>query len=247
MRPIDILEDIFTNQISVLNIAVTTFVTNTVKARDLCTRNNYDVQLVRDGIGSELMLFEKSTGLTRHIADHEIISETTPILDAIDHLVKYSFAFVKEKRKITRIVTRADLDSVPVRIWLFGMLNLLEAELRERIKSTFVVWETSLSNDKFGVAKSVFQRKIDRNEEIELLDCVQFSDLSTIIISNWILFGDYSKIVSKIEFQERLEKIRGLRNEISHAQKLTFEWKDIFDLMTFARIIIDTEPKVEEV
>jgi len=247
MRPIDILEDIFTKQISVLNISVPTIIVSSTNVSEICKKNNYDVHLVRDGIGSNLQLFERSTGKTRNIIDHEIISETTPILEVLELLLEYPQAFIKEKSKITRIVSRADLDSIPVRIWLFGMISILEFELRSRIQSTFVVWEQCLSDGRIEYAKNLFREKLKRNEEVELLDCVQIVDLSKIICTNWILFGDYSNKISCLDFRDKLYGINKLRDELAHTQRITLEWNEIYKLMTFARMIIATEPKLEEV
>lgn len=247
MRPIDILENIFTNQISVLHISVPTTEATLNEAHKICNDNNYDVHLVREGIAHDLLLFERSTGKVRHLTDHEIISETTPILDVLELLIEYPQAFIKVKRKVTRIVSRADLDSVPLRIWLYGLISILEVELRNKIKSTIHEWRNSMSANRLVFAEDLYRKKLKRNEEVDLLDCVQITDLSKIICSNWILFDDYSKMISSVDFKKRLDNLNKLRDELAHAQRLTLEWEEIYNLMAFTRMCIATETKVEEV
>ena len=61
MRQIDILEDIFTNQITVVNLAMPTKEATLDEARKICRENNFDVYLVSDDVNSDLRLYEKAT------------------------------------------------------------------------------------------------------------------------------------------------------------------------------------------
>lgn len=189
MRQIDILEDIFTNQISVLNVAIPTTEATLDEARKISADNNFDVHLVRYTENSDLLLYEKAIDKDRPLVDHEVISESTPILDVMELLLKYPQVFVKVKRNVRMIVSRADLDSIPVRIWLFVMISILEVELRNKIRSMGDNWQQFLSEGRMSYARDLFAKKRQRNEEVELLDCLQIVDLLCIVTKQWDRFA----------------------------------------------------------
>ena len=54
-----ILEEIFTNQITVLNIAVPTEPLDLESAKDICLKNNYDVHLIKDPEHEDLQVYIK--------------------------------------------------------------------------------------------------------------------------------------------------------------------------------------------
>lgn len=165
-----------------LNISNPTGEATLEQARKICYENNFDVHLVRDVAENDLLLYERSTDQVMNLYEYEVISETTPILEALEVLIEYPQVFVKEKRKVTKIISCADLDSVPVRIWLFGMINILEVELRNRIISTKSQWQQYLSVGRLEKATDLFTQKQERNEEVELLNCLQITDLSSVVL-----------------------------------------------------------------
>ncbi|PKP48103.1 MAG: hypothetical protein CVT94_09440 [Bacteroidetes bacterium HGW-Bacteroidetes-11] len=241
MRQIDILEDIFTNQISVLNVAIPTTEATLDEARKICTDNNFDVHLVRCAENSDLKLYERANDKDRPLVDHEVVSESTPILDVMELLLEYPQVFVKVKRNVRMIVSRADLDSIPVRIWLFGMISILEVELRNKINNKNLSWEASLSMGRLKYAKELFDKKKDRNEEVDLLNCLQLVDLSTIIYRNWRSFQSDFVYVDRNSFVSVFKKLNILRDELAHAQKLTLDYKELYDLMKFTRECLSDE------
>ena len=137
----NILEEIFTNQINVLNIAIPVTPLNQNSAKELCIKNNYDVHLVIEPDREDLHVYLKSTDSIRPLHDSEVISESTPLLEVIDILCKKEQVFVKVKRNVTHLVTRSDLDSIPVRIWLYGMISLFEIGLKEKIIQLDIDWQ----------------------------------------------------------------------------------------------------------
>lgn len=235
MRQIDILEDIFTNQISVLNVAIPTTEATLDEAQKICLQNNFDVHLVRNAESNDLGLYERALDRVRPLVDYEVISESTPILDVMELLLEYPQVFVKVKRNVRMIVSRADLDSIPVRIWLFGMVSILEVELRNKIRSMGNDWQQLLSEGRLVYAQNLFLMKQQRNEEVELLDCLQIVDLSSIISKQWDSYKSQFSGIDKKRFSKTFNQMRDLRDELAHAQKLTLQWDEIYNLMKFAR------------
>ncbi|MFC2090806.1 hypothetical protein ACFLT1_08515 [Bacteroidota bacterium] len=226
---IDILHDIFNERITVINISNNCDILTLEEAKKICSENNFDVQLVKDEDSSDVKVYERIAGVARPLRSSEVISEATPIIEVLELLLKQPYAFIKERREITRIVTNADLDSIPIRIWLFGMISLFEKQIRIYIQKNDLNWETCLSEDRLNDAQKLFIMKTKRNEEVDLIDCAQLVDLGSIVkklSSHYIFEGG-----SKTKTEKFFFKLNKLRDELAHTQKLTLSWKVIFDHM----------------
>lgn len=238
----NILEEIFTKQINVLNIAVPITPLDQNSAKELCLLNNYDVHLVLKPDREDLQVYEKGTDSVRLLHDSEVISESTPLLEVIDILCKKEQVFVKVKRTVTHLVTRSDLDTIPVRIWLYGMISIFEYELKEKINQLNIKWEEKLTSGRLAKAEELYVLKQSKNEEISLLGCIQLGDVGTIVFKLWEHFNDFFPSgYSKKTIQSIFNKINLLRDALAHGQKLQMEWPEVYQL---AEIISYTLKKI---
>jgi len=227
----EILEDIFTNQITVLNIAVPIEPLSLISAKESCRINNFDVHLIQEIDFEELQVYIRKDDLIRPIHDSEVISESTPILDVIEELCKKDHLFVKVKRNITHLVSRSDLDTIPIRIWLYGMISLFEIELKESIISAGIQWDNLLSETRLKKAFELFELKKEKNEEINLLGCTQLADVGTIISKTWDQFSMFfPDELSRKEIISSFNRINLLRDSLAHGQKLHMDWSNIYSL-----------------
>lgn len=238
----NVLEEIFTNQINVLNIAVPITPLDHKAAKALCIENNYDVHLIRENEKEDLQVYEKNTDSIRPLHDSEVISESTPLIEVVDLLCKKEQVFIKVKRNVTHLVTRSDLDTIPVRIWLYGMISIFEFELKEKINQLGLKWEEKLTADRFAKAEELFILKQSKNEEIGLLGCIQLGDVGTIVFKSWEHFNDFFHLgYSKKTIQSSFNKINLLRDALAHGQKLQMDWPEVYQL---AEIISYTLKKI---
>jgi hypothetical protein len=227
-----ILEDIFTNQINVLNIAVPTIPVDIDTAKEICIRNNFDIHLVQVSGLEDLHVYLKEFNTIRPLHDSEVISESTPILEVLGVLSEREHLFVKVKRKITHLVTRSDLDKIPVRIWLYGMISLFEIELKEKITQLDIKWEDRLTDERVEKAKVLYELKQAKNEEIDLLGCIQLGDLGTIVFKSWENFQECFPVdLTKKSIRSSFLKINNLRDALAHGQKLQMDWSEILSLV----------------
>lgn len=228
----NILEEIFTNQINVLNIAVPITPLNPKAAKELCIENNYNVNLVMEPEREDLQVYEKNADSIRPLHDSEVISESTPLIEVVDLLCKKEQVFVKVKRNVTHLVTRSDLDTIPVRIWLYGMISIFEFELKEKIYQLNINWQEKLSSTRLAKAEELFVLKKSKNEEISLLGCIQLGDVGSIVFKSWEHFNDFFPSgYSKKMIQSSFNKINLLRDALAHGQKLLLDWSVIHNLM----------------
>jgi hypothetical protein len=226
------LEEIFTNQITVLNIAVPTSVLEPEAAKESCLTNNYNTHLVQQTGNEDLQVYINKSNIIRPLSDSEVISESTPISEVLESLCIKEQLFVKVKRDIAYIVSRSDLDTIPVRIWLYGMISIFEIELKAKVNQLNFNWEKKLSNERMQKARELYNLKKSKNEEIDLLGCIQLADLGTIIFKTWEqfdVFFPYNHSRSRI--RSYLIKINLIRDALAHGQKLMMEWPEIHNLI----------------
>ena len=58
--------------------------------------------------------------------DTQVVLDTSPLPDLVLRLREHRRLFVSIFGRIGGIVSRTDLDKPPVRMWLFGMVTLVE-------------------------------------------------------------------------------------------------------------------------
>jgi predicted transcriptional regulator len=66
-----------------------------------------------------------------------IISDSTPLVELFTIFTKNEFCFIVQSNKVTGIVTRADINKPIVRIYLFGIISLLELHLNFWIRKIY--------------------------------------------------------------------------------------------------------------
>ncbi len=75
-------------------------------------------------------LGEGACGLFAHDFDEAIIlPDSTPLIDLVDALNRRPWVFVRLLGTVSGLVTRNDLLDPPVRMWLFGMITVMEMRL----------------------------------------------------------------------------------------------------------------------
>lgn len=153
-----------------------------------------------------------------------IVAETLPVVDLFEMLQKQPFLFVLQGRRIVGIVTKADLQRVPVRILMFGLITLLEMNLRESIRQHYTdkEWIDMLSKKRKKDVKRLQAERQKKDASIGLLECTQLCDLKEIIARGPLLQEIFTGL-SKKQFCTRLKQIEKYRNDLAHAQVLDID------------------------
>jgi hypothetical protein len=153
-----------------------------------------------------------------------IVAETLPVVDLFEMLQKRPFLFVLQGRSIGGIVTKADLQRVPVRILMFGLITLLEMNLRESIRQRYTNndWIDMLSEKRKEDVKGLQVERQKKDASIGLLECTQLCDLKEIIACDPLLQKIFAGL-SKNQFRNRLERIEYYRNNLAHAQVMDLD------------------------
>jgi hypothetical protein len=152
-------------------------------------------------------------GAEPHISDVAPLSELLAVLDLEE------WAFVRIGGEVKGIVTLADLNKPPVRVYLFGLISLLDMHLRFWVRRYYDgdSWKGGLTKKRLKAASDLQRKRLARKEEIGLLDCLQFCDKRDLLVAN----DDLRKSLglgNKKEAGKLLVKAEDLRNRLAHSQ-----------------------------
>jgi hypothetical protein len=162
----------------------------------------------------------------------ELIEESAPLLVAFSALYDAPRKFVTRKNKVIGIITRGDLQKAPIRMWLFGLITLLEMHLLRIIRNHFKAdsWTVHLSDGRIMSAKGLFAMRKKRNEAIDLADCLQFCDKRELIFK----IPEIKELIKKKwgkSAESLLKSAEELRDKLAHAQDIVTgsTWPEIID------------------
>jgi hypothetical protein len=158
---------------------------------------------------------------TKPFSDRTLLDEKTPLLETLGKLAEEHFVFLRFLGAPSAIVTRGDLQKAPVRMWLFGLVSILEMQLLQLIKNEAEGdwWWDLLTPDRQEGALKIYKLKLEKNEEIGLADCLQFGDKMTIFKKTDALF-ERTGFSSKNDWKATMSKIESLRNSLAHSNEI---------------------------
>lgn len=154
----------------------------------------------------------------RQVAITDLIAGETPLSKAVGILQKRGFCFVIIEDTIRKILTRSDLNKLPVRVYLTTLLAHLEGLLADTIHSAFPEnsWLDLLTDEKRrDRIKSLFNTKQAEDFDTRLIDCTMLSDKS-LIIQNSAEIREQVAASSKKELKRQVGRIRTLRDRLAH-------------------------------
>lgn len=177
---------------------------------------------------------------TKEFSGVDFLEERTPLLEVLEQLAKRSFVFLRFLGTPSAIVTRSDLQKAPVRMWLFGLVSLLEMQLLQIIKTEGDVewWRSLLTEKRVAAAEATYKERMKRNEDIALADCLQMGDKVTIIGKTNRLY-EKTGFKSKSAWNKTMSKAEQLRNNLAHANKIDANsWPEKAELVIRIEMLI---------
>jgi hypothetical protein len=150
-----------------------------------------------------------------------VLPEFAPLSSAVRALAAAPRAFVTAFGRVAGVVTRADMGKAPVRMWLFGMVTLIELRYSRLIEQLCPdeSWRRYLSEGRLKKAEELLAERRRRRQELTLIDCLQLADKGQIIARDE---GIRARTVfrSRSKAEEGIKMLEGLRNDLAHAQDL---------------------------
>lgn len=152
--------------------------------------------------------------------EFDICSDTDSIISVFSKLPSRDCLFIRTLGHIGGIVTRGDLQKIPVRMWIFGLISLLEMQMlrviREKIDEN--IWKDRLNPNRLKKVKELYKLREKNNEEIDLVDCLQLADKATVISKDQVILSRIN--LDHKNAKEFIRDIVNLRNRVSHPQDI---------------------------
>ena len=149
-----------------------------------------------------------------------MISGDISFTDVLSALIENPVYFLGGPNHVTGILTRADLNTAPVRIYLFDRITYLEEHLRELILDKKPDWKTTpVTANELDTIEDRYEDAQTANVALEEIHYASFSALKTIVTSAedcWQTCGFSSKGGAVTQ----LHRVTDLRNDVAHANLL---------------------------
>jgi hypothetical protein len=168
----------------------------------------------------------------RSFSEAPVLDEETPLLNVLTEMNHAPFLFIKVLGAAGGIITPADLQKPPVRMWIFGIVSLIEMRCLELIEEHCPAdsWREFLSEGRLRKAQEFLAERKRRNQTVRLLDCLYFADKGRIIARHEGI-RSHTMFSSRRQAEEAITKLEQLRNNIAHSHDLSTS-----DLETVAQL-----------
>ncbi len=164
-----------------------------------------------------------------------ILSDSATLAELVHALDSEPYVFIRLLGAVSGLVTRADLEDPPVRMWLFGLLSSIEARFVMVIEEHFgadnsAAWAASISSARLEKAVELQAERRRRQLNANLLHCLQFSDKAQIVARNEAL-RTLVGFASRKRAEQRIKEVERLRNNLAHGQEIVAsDWDAIVTL-----------------
>lgn len=176
----------------------------------------------------------------RPIEDAQLLDHEAPLHEALVRLADREFVFVRTLGEVGGIITRSDLGKPPVRMWIFGLLTVLESAFARHIRRRFPDegWRSHLSSNRRRRAEHLQTERRRCKEAADVVDCLQFADKAQILFKNPGAREELG-IRSWTAGKQLIKELERLRNALAHAQDIVGSWETIARLATHIDAVLD--------
>jgi hypothetical protein len=172
-----------------------------------------------------------------------VLGDSSTLVDVVLALTDSPYAFVRVLGEVGGIVTRDDLQDPPVRMWLFGMVTIIEMYYLRIIEQRLgdESWRQYLSPARVAKAEELLEERRRRNQNPRLLDCLQFGDKAQIMARNEEL-RKLAGFRSRNRAEQAMKMVERLRNNLAHTQDIVaWDWETIVLLAQNIDRLIDLD------
>jgi len=157
----------------------------------------------------------------RPFGPDDFVEEGASLEQVIRSLAVNERCFVTVLGEAAAIVTLQDLEKPPVRMFLFGMVTVLEMLLARAVEQAFPgeSWREHVAPGRLAKAAELRAERERRGRPARLLDCLQFSDKGLLAIRIPAIRARLGNPSGK-ELRRALKELEELRNHLAHAQEI---------------------------
>lgn len=168
----------------------------------------------------------------RPILSRQVVELDAPLVDVIHILTVFDCCFVAIFGTIIGVIQRSDLEKPVVRMWLFGLIMLIDMNVSAAIKQLWPdkSWQSLLASTRLEKAKKLFAERQRCRMSGELLDCLQLADKMQLLMHSHS-FLEQSGFASLNAARRVFKDLETLRNNLAHGQNVTrTDWPSIIRL-----------------
>jgi len=231
---------------------------NGVEVRHILVEMGFDVVGVQEHKHGPVIGFVEGGSLQEgRVKDHLqpmtanlLIADATPLPIVLSVMKSKERTFVLAGPEVGGIVTRADLNKPPVRVYLFGMISLLEMHLTFWLKEGYPndSWSGELPPTRLEKAQKLLADRRSRRQDTGLLECLQFCDKRDLILGRPIL-RDKLGAEPKAKAHQFLKRAEALRDLLAHSQKDLdhgSSWEEVIDLVEWVEEFLHRSDELVE-
>lgn len=160
------------------------------------------------------------------------LAETASLFEVIRTLASCETVLVAGATGVVGQIRRKDVQRLPGRTWLFGLVAFIELNFTQRIDTrwTEAEWSALLSPGRLAKAQAVQAERARRNDDCRLLDCLQISDKAGLLIGDDAEFAKF-RFESRKSAKHAVKRLELLRNHLAHSQEIVdLFWVEVVDL-----------------
>ncbi len=182
-----------------------------------------DVGVRQDGLVAAYASRESLTGGT--CGDHaqtfprgRVMPDSAPLFVVIPLLDEMPSIFINVLGHVGGIVTREDVQKPPVRMWLFGIITMLEMAFNRLLEFRFPDdgWTDQIAPSRLAKARQLQKDRARTGERVPLAECLQFSDKGQVLFKHPEI-RDLFGIPSRARATKMMTNLRGLRDNLAHS------------------------------
>ena len=157
----------------------------------------------------------------RPILQEQTVADRASFAEVILVLGTFDCCFVTLFDTIAGIIVKADIQHPYMRMWLFGIVTMVEMETGPLIERFWPdgEWQSLISEGRLAKANLLLAERERRNQPSTLLACLQYADKLQILLENESFFQQFG-FPSKKAARAICKDIESLRNNLAHAQDI---------------------------
>jgi hypothetical protein len=171
---------------------------------------------------------DKESGV-QPISPEQIVPQTAGLAEVIRVLGDFTCCFVEVLGEVAGLVTREDMEKPPVRMWLFGILTIVETYCSRKLEAFFPdrSWTEHVSPNRLEKAEALQAERKRRGMHTPLVDCMQLSDKLEVLIRLPEMREDFG-LQSRSEGKRITKDLEALRNNLAHNQPVAeMSWETL--------------------
>jgi hypothetical protein len=167
--------------------------------------------------------------LVREFAPGQVVNGDAPLWEVVAVLTRHHVCFVTAFGAVAGVIGRGDMLKPVVRMWLFGIVTMLELNLVDQIRARWPEggWEAAVSASRLAKARALHAERLRRGQAADLLDCLQLGDKAQVLLRDGSFLEAYG-FETRGAAKRVVKEMESLRNNLAHGQDIvTHDWPQI--------------------